>query len=122
MLQLSRHARTGWLLAVSLALVSGCDDSTDSQASGAVKQAPVVITDLNRDDPKDVYSWALGVCRDAPLEALGPRFKTAPNQDAIQSAIGPSFPAATAAHAVAGCKAGFEKRRLRDGAKRAAGE
>jgi len=65
---------------------------------------------------------ALGACRDAPLEALGHRFKSVPDEDAIQSAIGSAFPAAASRAAAAGCKAGFEQRRSRDKTKHATGE
>gem|GEM_PF-6887061 len=65
---------------------------------------------LDRNDKSSVYSWSLGVCRDAPLHALAERFKSDATSAAIIDAIGDAFPATTASDAVSGCKAGFEQR------------
>jgi hypothetical protein len=99
----------GRIVAVGLAIasvgsMSACNDHAKSKVTG------MSVGMLDRNDGDEVYSWSMGVCRYAPLKALADRFGSEPNPEAILKAIGDAFPAATSSEAVAGCKAGFEKR------------
>jgi hypothetical protein len=76
-----------------------------------VPERRYTIERLNDDDPEEVYEWAFGSCRVAPMNALTAMAGSPDaSREEIVGAVARKFPEASRDAARAGCRAGFAAR------------